>query len=109
VGAQPSLERSKGRSLTVQAVRDPGQRLCVFAEAIDDIFVGSGQLLLHVGEVLKRSDEGDVSPVETLQRRCNGIRGGAGAPINIGFEVAKVSLRSVLKGGMTCIQGFLQS
>jgi hypothetical protein len=49
VGAQPSLERSKGRSLTAQAVLDLGQRLCMFAEAIDDSFGGIGQVVLHVG------------------------------------------------------------
>jgi hypothetical protein len=116
VGAQPSLDLSKGRSLTVQAVRDPCQlrRLIVQAvrdsrqrrrmvvEAIEDRLVGSGQLLLYVGE-------GGVSPVETLQRLCNSIGGDVGASVNIGFEVAEVSLCSALEGFMASIQVCLQS
>jgi hypothetical protein len=121
VGAQPSLDLSKGRSLTVQAVRDPCQlrRLNVQAfcdsrhrrrmvlEAIEDRLVASGQLLLYVGEVRERSDEGGVSPVETLQRVCNSIGGGVGGSINVGFEVAEVSLCSALEGFMASIQGCL--
>ncbi len=49
MGAQPSLERSKGRGLTAQTVFDLSQRLCMFAEAIDDSFGGCGQVALHVG------------------------------------------------------------
>jgi hypothetical protein len=49
VGAQPSLERSEGRGLTAQTVFDLGQRLCMFAEAIDDSFGGSGQVVLRGG------------------------------------------------------------
>jgi hypothetical protein len=49
VGAQPSLERSKGRGLTTQTIFDLIQGLCMFVETIDDSFGGSDQVVLHVG------------------------------------------------------------
>jgi hypothetical protein len=49
VGAQTSLERSKGRGLTAQAVFDLVQCLRMFVETIDDSFGGSDQVVLHVG------------------------------------------------------------
>jgi hypothetical protein len=112
VGAQPSLDLSEGRSLTVQAVRDLCQLRRLIVQAVRDIedrLVASGQLLLYVGEFVERSDEGGVSPVETLQRLCNSIGGDVGASVNIGFEVAEVSLCSALEGFMASIQVCLQS
>jgi hypothetical protein len=66
-------------------------------------------LLFHVGEFVERSGEGGVSPVETLQRLCNSIGGDGGFLVNIGFEVAEVSLCSALEGFMASIQVCLQS